>query len=165
MATATASVFNPSGYRLPEAQRRLIRWALYVGYLALTAGIFHGLSQALSYAEIDILVYFPFLKSYYQGLTAHGVANVLVFTFAFSNGFLPLMTGRALSEPLVRWLVYATFIAMLIADLLLIYAVVTNQASVLYTFYTPLQAHWTFYLGLVLIVVSTWLATANMITM
>lgn len=159
------TVADPTGYEVPSDLKRMLRWTIYIGYVALVAGVFHGLANALSYANIDILPLFPALRGYYQGLTAHGVANVLVFTFAFSNGFLPLMTGRALSEPLVRWLVYATFIAMLIADLLLIYAVVTNQASVLYTFYTPLQAHWTFYLGLVLIVVSTWLATANMITM
>jgi cytochrome c oxidase subunit I len=32
----------------------------------------------------------------------------------------------------------------------------SGQASVLYTFYPPLQAHWTYYLGLALLVVSTW---------
>ncbi len=162
MATATASVFNPSGYRLPEAQRRPIRWALYVGYLALTAGIFHGLSQALSYAEIDILVYFPFLKSYYQGLTAHGVANVLVFTFSFSNGFLPLMTARALSRPLSTSLLWVSLGLLVAGNVLAAYAVISNQASVLYTSYAPLQAHWTYYVGLVLIVLSTWAALLNM---
>src|SRR5690606_3130331 len=162
MATATASVFNPSGYRLPEAQRRPIRWALYVGYLALTAGIFHGLSQALSYAEIDILVYFPFLKSYYQGLTAHGVANVLVFTFSFSNGFLPLMTARALSRPLSTSLLWVSLGLLVAGNVLAAYAVISNQASVLYTSYAPLQAHWTYYVGLVLIVLRTWAALLNM---
>src|SRR5690606_23189818 len=42
-------------------------------------------------------------------------------------------------------------------------AVVGNRASVLFTAYAPLQAHWTFYLGLALVVVSTWLALANML--
>lgn len=159
------TVADPTGYEVPSDIRRMLRWTIYIGYVALVAGVFHGLANALSYANIDILPLFPALRGYYQGLTAHGVANVLVFTFAFANGFLPLMTGRALSEPLVRWLVYATFLTLLIADVLIVYAIVTNQASVLYTFYTPLQAHWTFYLGLVFIVVSTWLAIANMVTM
>ena len=155
-------VYDPSGFELPEQQKRFLRWTIYIGYVALVAGVFHGLANALSYANIDILPLFPRLKGYYQGLTVHGVANVLVFTFSFSNGFLPLMTARALSRPLVGGLVYATFGALLLGNLLAIYAVVTNQASVLFTSYAPLQAHWTYYLGLVLIVVSTWLALANM---
>lgn len=163
MATATASVFNPTGYQLPEAQRRPIRWALYIGYLALTAGIFHGLAQALSYADIDILKYFPFLKSYYQGLTAHGVANALIFTFSFSNGFLPLMTARALSLRLVSSLLWASFGLLVAGNILVAYAVISNQASVLYTSYAPLQAHWTYYIGLVLVVLSTWAALLNML--
>ena len=70
---SAAMVFDTSpGFKLPADQLKPIRWALYIGYAALTAGIFHGLAQALSYANIDILSYFPALRSYYQGLTAHG---------------------------------------------------------------------------------------------
>src|SRR5690606_39881585 len=87
-------VYDPAGFALPDAQKRFLRWTIYIGYGALVAGIFHGLANALSFANINILPYFPRLRGYYQGLTAHGVANVLVFTFAFSNGFLPLMTAR-----------------------------------------------------------------------
>ena len=50
-----ATVFDPSGYQLPENQRRVLRWTMYVGYAALAAGVFHGLAQSLSYAGIDIL--------------------------------------------------------------------------------------------------------------
>ena len=156
-------VYDPAGFRLPDNQRKPILWAIYIGYLALTAGIFHGLAQALSYAGIDILGYFPALKSYYQGLTAHGVANAIIFTFSFSNGFLPLMTARALSRKLVGWMLWASFALLALGNVLVIYAVASNQASILYTSYAPLQAHWTYYIGLVLVVVSTWLALANML--
>lgn len=159
----TPTVLDPVGFELPDTQKRSLRWTIYIGYVALTAGIFHGLAQALSYANIDILRFFPGLQGYYQGLTAHGVANALVFTFAFSNGFLPLMTARALGRPLVGWLVHACFVTLLLGNVLVIYAVTTNQASVLFTAYAPLQAHWTFYFGLVLVVVSTWLALVNML--
>jgi cytochrome c oxidase subunit 1 len=159
----TPTVLDPAGFELPDVQKRSLRWTIYIGYVALTAGIFHGLAQALSYANIDILRFFPGLKGYYQGLTAHGVANALVFTFAFSNGFLPLMTARALGRSLVGWLVHACFVTLLLGNILVIYAVTTNQASVLFTAYAPLQAHWTFYFGLVLVVVSTWLVLLNML--
>lgn len=160
---STAVVSNRAPFRLPDSQHRPLLWSLYVGYLALTAGIFHGLAQALSYANIDILSYFPALKSYYQGLTAHGVANALIFTFSFSNGFLPLMTARALSRKLNGGLLWGSFASLVLGNLLVIFAVTTNRADVLYTSYAPLMAHWSYYLGLVFVVVSTWLAAGAML--
>ena len=50
---------DPSGYALPDAQRRVLRWTIYIGYAALVAGVFHGLANALSYARIDIIGWFP----------------------------------------------------------------------------------------------------------
>ena len=35
-------------------------------------------------------------------------------------------------------------------------AILLDEASVLYTFYPPLQAHWLFYIGLTLVVVGSW---------
>lgn len=159
---STPMVYDPSGFELESSAKRAIRWTIYVGYIALLAGIFHGLAQALSYAKIDILEYFPGLRGYYQGLTAHGVANAIIFTFSFANGFLPLMVARATGRQLVRSLVWLSFAVLVLGNLLIIYAVVSNQASVLYTAYAPLKAHWTFYIGMALVVVSTWIASANM---
>ena len=155
-------VYDPGGYELDEDQKRVIRWTIYVGYIALLAGIFHGLAQALSYAKIDILGYFPGLRGYYQGLTAHGIANAIIFTFSFANGFLPLMTARATGRQLLRSLLWLSFGLLVLGNLLVIYAVVGNKASVLFTAYAPLKAHWTFYVGMALVVVSTWVASANM---
>ena len=163
MSAVTPTVLDPGGYELPASQRRALRWMLYIGYAALTAGVVHGLANALSYAGISILGWFPGLSTYYQGLTAHGVANVLIFTFSFSNGFLPLMTARALSRPLDGRFIWASFGALALGNVLVVYAILSNQASVLYTSYAPLQAHWSYYLGLVLVVVSTWLALASML--
>jgi cytochrome c oxidase subunit I len=165
VSALTPVVIDIAGYELPANQKRALRWMLYVGYAALTAGVFHGLANALSYAKIDIIGAFPGLRTYYQGLTAHGVANVLIFTFSFSNGFLPLMTARALSRPLDGRLLWGSFAALLIGNLLTIYAVVSNKASVLFTAYAPLQAHWSFYIGLALVVVSTWLALFSMLVL
>lgn len=163
MAKLTSIVLDPQGYDLPDNQRRVLRWTIYIGYAALTAGVFHGLANAFGYAGISLLNWFPGLSTYYQGLTAHGVANVLIFTFSFANAFLPLMTARALARPLNTGLLWASLGALVLGNILTIYAVVGNKASVLYTSYAPLQAHWTYYLGLALVVVSTWLALANML--
>ncbi|MFW6083671.1 MAG: cbb3-type cytochrome c oxidase subunit I [Gemmatimonadota bacterium] len=155
-------VQDPSGFSLPESQKRFIRWTVYIGFAALVAGVAHGFAQALSYAGIDILASFPKLRSYYQGLTVHGVANALILTFAFSNGFLPLLTARACGRRLNHALVVSTFGLMLVGVLFASYAMATNQANVLYTSYAPLEAHWTYYFGLVLVVLSTYTASANM---
>ena len=70
-------VVDPTGFRLPEDQRRIIRWTIYVAFAALSVGIVNGLGQALNYAGIDILKYFPGMRTYYQGLTVHGVFNAI----------------------------------------------------------------------------------------
>jgi cytochrome c oxidase subunit 1 len=162
MAARTPVVLDPIGYDLPDSQRRALRWTMLIGYAALIAGVFHGLANALSYAGISILGWFPGLNTYYQGLTAHGVANVLIFTFSFSNAFLPLLTARALSRPLNSALLWGSLGALALGNAMAVYAIVGNRATVLYTSYAPLQAHWTYYLGLALVVVSTWIAMLNM---
>ena len=159
---STSVVYDPKPYRLPGRQQWVLTWSMYIALAAMAAGVAHGLAQALSYAGIDILQHFPGLSSYYQGLSVHGVANVLILTFAFSNGFLPLLVARGLSRPLNGVLLQATFWVLLAGVGMTGYSLVSNQASVLYTSYAPLQAHWTYYLGLALVVVSTWLAAANM---
>jgi cytochrome c oxidase subunit I len=156
-------VADPGPFALPEAQRRIFRWFVYLGFAAMVSGVAHGLAQALSYAGINILPAFPALKSYYQGLTMHGVTNALVLTFAFGNGFLMLMTARAVGRPLNQGLVTTSFALMLVGVLMTVAAIATNTSSVLYTAYAPLQAHWAYYLGLALVVVSTWAATAAMV--
>ena len=49
---------------------------------------------------------------------------------------------------------------LLIGSLMAAYAMLAGKASVLYTFYPPLEADWTFYLGLALVVISTWITSA-----
>ncbi len=161
-STGTPVVHDAAGFELPAVQRGLIRWMLYIGFAALSVGIINGLGQALSYAHIDILKYFPGMRTYYQGLTVHGVFNAIVLTFTFANGFLALTTARGLGRKLNGGLLWATFLSTVLGVVLASYAMFSGQASVLYTFYAPLQAHWTYYLGLALLVISTWLTSLNL---
>jgi len=153
---STPVVYDPSGFELPDVQRRLIGWNIYFGFALLAVGVLFGLVQALDHAHIRILPYLPGVNSYYQGLTIHGVINALVLTTAFGNGFIALMTARGLSRPLSTALLKAAWWLLFVGVMLAAYAMFTGQANVLYTFYPPLEAHWTFYLGLALVVVSTW---------
>jgi cytochrome c oxidase subunit 1 len=149
-------------FALPANQRRLISLMLYLGFAALAVGVVNGLAQALNYAGIDIFKNFPGLRTYYEGLTVHGVFNAIVLTFAFANGFVALTTARGLNRPLNQSLLWAALASLAAGAALAAGAIVSGHASVLFTFYAPLQAHWTFYLGLVLIVLSTWLTSANL---
>ncbi len=153
---------TPEPFALPHDQRAIIRWMIYIGFAALAVGIINGLGQALNYAGVDILKYFPGMRTYYQGLTVHGVFNAIVLTFTFTNGFLSLTTARGFGRRLNGGLLWATLLATLGGVALAAFAMFTGRASVLYTFYAPLQAHWTFYLGLALLVISTWLTSLNM---
>jgi len=162
----TPVVASPSGFVLPDSHRRAILCMIVLSFAALFIGVINGLGQALNYARVDILQYFPGMRTYYQGLTVHGVVNAIVFTFAFAAGFLSLTTSRALGRLVNDKLLWTIFGTMVLGVLLAGYAIVTGQGSVLYTFYPPLMAHWSFYLGLALLVVSTWItAAALMITL
>ena len=144
-------------------QKRYAAAHLYLGLAMLAVGGIMGLMQALNRVEVDITSQLQ-LDSYYQGLTIHGVALVLVFTFAFANSLLIIATSKGFGRPLVGTpLVQTAFFSMLLGSLMAAWAMFANEASVLFTFYAPLQAHVVFYLGIVLVVVSTWLISASQV--
>ena len=123
-----------------------------------------GLLQALDHAGITSIRGCRFIQSYYHGLTVHGVLNVLVWTTFFICGFLPYITTRALGLPLARrglgWLTFGLMTAGLVLAAI---PLVANAATVMFTFYPPLRAHWAFYVGLTLVVAGTWLVTLNLV--
>jgi cytochrome c oxidase subunit 1 len=146
------------------SENRLAGEFLTVALIALFGGVLIGLFQALEHAGMNLYPWLaPVIKSYYHGLTVHGVLNVLVWTTFFICGFLPLVTARALGRPLAsRPLARATFWLMVGGLVLAAIPLVGNAASVMFTFYPPLKAHWAFYVGLTLVVVGTWLVTLNL---
>ncbi|MGO9057995.1 MAG: cbb3-type cytochrome c oxidase subunit I [Candidatus Binataceae bacterium] len=158
---STPIVSDASGFSIPRSDLNVIRWNIYFGFAVLAVGVLLGLDQAFNYARVDLFRYYPGVKSYYQGLTIHGVFNALVLTTAFANGFISLATARGLGRRLNPALLHAALWALLIGSLLAAYAMFSQKATVLYTFYPPLEAHWTFYLGLALVVISTWITSAN----
>ncbi|NLG69856.1 MAG: b(o/a)3-type cytochrome-c oxidase subunit 1, partial [Firmicutes bacterium] len=145
------------------AQRRLVSWHLYVAVGALALGASMGPLQALEHMGIDLYRYVPFLASYYQGLSLHGVLNVLVWTTFFISGFLTFVTSATLRRPLyslrLGWLAWGL---MTVGVVMAGWAMLTNQATVLFTSYPPLKGHPAYYFGLTLLVVGTWLVSANL---
>jgi cytochrome c oxidase subunit 1 len=146
------------------ADGRLTAAYLAVALVALFGGVLTGLFQALEHAGLDLYPALdPVIRSYYHGLSLHGVLNVLVWTTFFICGFLPFLTARALGMPLHSLrLAWGTFWLMTGGLVLAAIPLGGNAATVMFTFYPPLQAHWAFYVGLTLVVVGTWLVTLNL---
>jgi cytochrome c oxidase subunit 1 len=144
---------------------KLVGAYLLVALIALFGGVTTGLLQALEYSGINLYPQVaPVIKSYYHGLSIHGVLNVLVWTTFFICGFLQFVTTRALGVPLAgRPLPWAAFWIMAGGLVLAAIPLVGNAASVLFTFYPPMKAHWAFYVGLTLVVVATWIVTLILI--
>src|SRR5262249_29699259 len=137
---------------------------LVVALVALCVGVVTGLLQALSHAGVNLYPWLtPVVASYYQGLTVHGVMNALVWTTFFICGFLQFIATRALGRPLAsHGLAWATYGLMTGGLVLAAIPLLSNAATVMFTFYPPLRAHWAFYVGLTLVVVRTWLVTLNL---
>ena len=136
-----------------------------MAFVALFVGVVTGLFQGLSHAGVDLYAWLaPLVKSYYHGLSLHGVMNVLVWTTFFICGFVPFMAARAYRQPLAsRPLGWAAFGVMVAGLLVAGIPLLQNNATVMFTFYPPMKAHWAFYVGLTVVVVGTWLVTLNLV--
>jgi cytochrome c oxidase subunit I len=103
-------------------------------------------------------------ENYFQAVTLHGVIMAYVLTTFFIMGFGYYVAETALKRPLpapmLAWVAYGMgIVGVLMAAL----SVVSGNASVLYTFYPPITATPWFYIGLVLVVVGSWIWAGLMI--
>lgn len=150
---------SASTYQISASDKRFIGWHLIFAVLALSIGSLFGPLQAFEHAGLDLYPYIqPLFKSYYQGLTLHGVLNALVWTTFFITGFFTLTVTYGLKRDL-RYpkLNRVGFWMMVVGLVMAAIPLLLDEASVLYTFYPPMQAHWAFYLGLTLVVVGSWI--------
>ena len=135
---------------------------IYVAFIALFIGGICGLLQTLVRSGTFTL---PWGIGYYQILTVHGVLLGLILTTYFIFGFqisgLSRTAGTLTAKQ--RLLGWIGFWTMTIGTTAAATMVLLNKASVLYTFYAPLQAHWIFYVGLALVVVGSWIGTSGQI--
>ncbi len=136
--------------------RRLATANIGVAVGAFALATFMAFMQALSRANLDL----PgrSARMYYLSVTGHGVLMALVFTTFFIMGMGVAFTTRALDRPLrFARLGWVGFWLGLVGSLAALWAIFWGKATVLYTFYPPLQAHPAFYIGLTLLVVGSWL--------
>lgn len=102
--------------------------------------------------------------NYFRSVTLHGVSMGYVLTTFFIMGFGYFVAETSLRRPLPSLpLAWASFWLGIVGVLMTALSVISGNASVLFTFYPPLTATPWFYVGLVLVVVASWLWCAQMI--
>jgi len=98
---------------------------------------------------------------YYRSLTAHGTVMAYVFPTLVAMGFGYAISVVALQRPLIGLkTAWSAFWLVVAGTLLAVATVASGHASVLYTFYPPLVGHAGYYLGIVLVVVGSWIWVA-----
>ncbi|MDQ0157407.1 cbb3-type cytochrome c oxidase subunit I [Robertmurraya andreesenii] len=164
MATAlkTTSIKDKAnqafGISLEDA--RISKSYLFVTFTALLLGGLLGLLQGLNRAGVLEL---PAWLNYYQVLTAHGLLLVVVFSAFFTIGYFYAGLSHTLGGllPKVRKMAWIGFWMKIFGFVLVVIPVLRNEASVMYTFYPPMQASPMFYFGLVFIVLGIWMLAAG----
>ncbi|MCA9933728.1 MAG: b(o/a)3-type cytochrome-c oxidase subunit 1 [Ardenticatenaceae bacterium] len=149
--------------KLPDklSTDKLVGWNIGIAMSAIAIGGSMGFFQKMEHAGINLYNTLNAIgiASYYQGLTLHAVLNALVWTTFFIVGFftfaIPRSLNRELKYPKLNW---AAFYIMAIGLVMAAIPILMNVASVLYTFYPPMKANPFFYIGLVFVVVGSWIA-------
>ncbi|WP_174733953.1 b(o/a)3-type cytochrome-c oxidase subunit 1 [Mesobacillus harenae] len=141
---------------------RLVMAHFYVAFIALAVGGLAGLLQVLVRSGKFEL---PLGIGYYQVLTVHGVVLGLVLTTFFIMGFQIAAVSRTSGtltnkQRVIGWI---GFWLMTAGTIMAAVMILLNEATVLYTFYAPLQAHAIYYLGLTFVVVGSWFDGAAII--
>ena len=131
-----------------------------VSFIALLIGGVLGLIQGLERAG---LLQLPAWLNYYEVLTGHGVLLVLIFTATFVVGYFYAGVSYTMDglRPVTRKLGWTAFTLMIIGTVFVVSMIAAGEATVMYTFYPPMQASPWFYIGLVFIVLGIWAATAG----
>ena len=138
-----------------EPWARLALAHVAVAVAAFGIGASMAVMQALSRAGTALPFRSPQL--YYMSVTAHGVLMALVFTTFFIMGLGYVVARTALGRPLVgERLAWVSFWVALTGTALAAVVILAGKATVLYTFYPPMQAHPLFYIGATLLVVGSW---------
>lgn len=141
--------------------RRLVLAHFWVAFAAFAAAMVLGAWQMFVRSPLSAWVGNP--EHYYRSVTAHGTVMAYVFPTLVAMGFGYAITELALKRPLIglRW-AWGGFGLVMAGTLMASTPIALGRASVLYTFYPPLIGSAFYYLGVVLVVVGSWVWVALM---
>jgi cytochrome c oxidase subunit I len=138
---------------------RLVLAHFWVAFVAFAVALVLGEWQMVVRGPVHPWVNNPEL--YYRSVTAHGTVMAYVLPTLVAMGFGYALTELSLRRPLlgVRW-AWAGFWLVVLGTVVAATPVALGQASVLYTFYPPMVGSVFYYLGVVLVVVGSWIWVA-----
>ena len=141
--------------------RRMILAHFWLAFGSFGAALLLGEWQMFVRSPLHAWIGDPEL--YYRSVTAHGTTMAYVFPTLVAMGFGYFVTEAALHRPLVglRW-AWAGFALVAIGTVTAVVPVALGRASVLYTFYPPMIGNAFYYIGVVLVVVGSWIWVALM---
>nr|WP_202412657.1 cbb3-type cytochrome c oxidase subunit I [Duganella lactea] len=141
--------------------RRLVLAHFWLAFLAFFLALLLGEWQMFIRSPLSNWLGNPEL--YYRSVTAHGSAMGYVFPTLVAMGFGYAIVELALKQTLVglKW-AWAGFALVVIGTVVAMVPVAMGKASVLYTFYPPLIGNAFYYIGVVLVVVGSWIWVALM---
>ncbi|HIP70331.1 MAG TPA: cytochrome C oxidase subunit I, partial [Anaerolineae bacterium] len=132
-------------------ENKIAAWNIGIAMTALFIGGFFGPLQKLEHVGINAYTSLQKIgiASYYQGLTTHAVMNALVWTTFFIVGFFTFAITHSLKRELrFPWVNWLALVLMTLGLISAAVPILMNLATVLYTFYPPMQANIFFYIGL-----------------
>jgi len=141
--------------------KRLVFWHFWVAFAAFFGAILLGEWQMFVRSPLSAWINNP--EHYYRSVTAHGTVMAYVLPTLVAMGFGYAITELALKRPLIglRW-AWAGFWLVIAGTAVAAITVALGKASVLYTFYPPMIASSFYYIGVVLVVVGSWIWVALM---
>lgn len=137
---------------------------IWVAVIAFLAAALMGAYQTIHRSGLLPDIQIPDI--YFASVTTHGVLMGFVLTTFFIMGYGYYTATSSLKQPLWKpGFAWAGFWVSLIGVLLAAVPLLTGNASVMYTFYPPLQASPLFYIGATLLVVGSWVWCIEMVVM
>jgi len=137
--------------------RGIILVELLFPLVLLLFGVYHGVLQVLYRSGVIQDLEFAGIN-YYRGLTAHGVINAIVLTTFFAVAFGNAVISQQLKHGVSARAALAGAALMVLGTLVAAGPIFAGKADVLYTFYAPMRADPLFYIGVVLLVVGSWVS-------
>ncbi|CAN7545208.1 b(o/a)3-type cytochrome-c oxidase subunit 1 [Trinickia sp. LjRoot230] len=141
--------------------RRLVLAHFWLAFAAFGVAVLLGAWQMYVRSPLH-----PWLRQpelYYRSVTAHGSVMAYVLPTLVAMGFGYAITELSLEQTLRgrRW-AWAGWWLIVVGAVMAMVPVSLGQASVLYTFYPPMIGSPYYYLGVVLVVVGSWIWVALM---
>ena len=141
--------------------KRLVLAHFWIAFVAFLGAIVLGEWQMYVRSPLHAWVNNP--EHYYRSVTAHGTVMAYVLPTLVAMGFGYAIAELSLKRPLVglRW-AWGGFWLVIAGTVMAAVTMAAGKASVLYTFYPPMIGSPFYYLGVVLVVVGSWIWVALM---